>query len=177
MRDRVLGVIVVAALVGCGGSDSDGGDSSATASTSAQAELTSEEFVRRVDAACNDTNPELVRITTALTTARDARRAGRASASETFDDFAALLRRASATTRRFVARLRAITVPERQRAFHDAVTDSVEKGLANLGQQVRAAEAQDAIRLRDLSVAGSVINARAKGLLTGHGGFRHCGRG
>jgi len=62
-----------------------------------------------------------------------------------------------------------------ERAFYDALVDSLERGSVNLRQQERAAEAQDAVRLRDLSVNGSLINAKQKGLITGHGGFRFCG--
>ncbi|HWC26194.1 MAG TPA: hypothetical protein VG474_06380 [Solirubrobacteraceae bacterium] len=138
--------------------------------------MTSAEFVRRVDALCKETNPELAEIMTALTNARDAGRAGRVSRPDTFEVFATLLRRASATTERFEERLRAIEVPRRERAFHAALVNSVAEGSSNLRQQVSAAEAQDASRLRDLSVQGSVINARGKGLLAGHGGFRFCGR-
>ena len=160
MRVPVFGVIVLATLAGCGGSDSEGDD-----------------FVRRLDALCKVTNPELAEINTALTEARDAGRAGRVSVPETLDTFATLLRRAEETTGRFEARLRAMEVPKGERAFHDDLLDSVEKGSSNLGRQVNAAEARDAVRLRDLSVAGSEINARGKGLIAGHGGFRYCGRG
>lgn len=175
MRYPVFGVIVLATLAGCGGSDSEGGDSRRPVPP-AEVPLTSDEFVRRVDALCKDTNPELAEIMTALTKARDAGRAGRVSLPKTFEAFATLLRRADATTGRFRARLRAIEVPRRERAFYDALIESVEEGSSNLRQQVSAAEAQDAGRLRDLSVNGSVINARGKGLIAGHGGFRFCGR-
>lgn len=72
--------------------------------------------------------------------------------------------------------MRYVDVPRREAAFHDALIDSVDEGSSNLRRQVSAAEAQDAGRLRDLSVKGSVINARGKGLIAGHGGFRSCGR-
>ena len=177
MRYPVLGVIFLATLAGCGGSDSDDGDSRRTAPpAAAEAQLASAEYVRRVDALCKQTNPELAEIMTALTNARDAGRARRVARPDTFEAFATLLRRASTTTHRFKKRLRAIEVPRRERAFHAALVNSVAEGSSNLHQQVSAAEAQDASRLRDLSVEGSVINARAKGLLAGHGGFRFCGR-
>jgi hypothetical protein len=176
MRYAVLGVIVLV-LVGCGGSDSDDGDSRPTAPPSAQTQRASDEFVRRVDVLCKDTNPQLAAIMAALTKARDAGRAGRASLPKTFDAFATLLRNASQTTKRFVAQLRAIEAPTRERAFYDALIDSVEEGSSNLRQQERAAEAQDASRLRELSIQGSTINARGKGVIAGHGGFRFCGRG
>ena len=175
MRHPVLGVIVLAALAGCGGSDSEDGDSRRSAPP-AEAQLTSDEFVRRVDGLCKDTNPELAEIMSALTKARDAGRGGRLSLPKTFEAFATLLRRADAITERFRARLGAIEVPMREKAFHDALLASVEEGSSNLRRQVRAAEARDAARLRDLSVEGSVINARGKGLIAGHGGFRFCGR-
>jgi hypothetical protein len=98
------------------------------------------------------------------------------SLPKTFETFAVLLRRARATTERFRSQLRAVEVPRRERAFYDALTDSLAKGASNLREQLSAAEAQDAVRLRDLSVQGSVINAKGKGLITGHGGFRFCGR-
>lgn len=170
MRYAVLGVIIVATLAGCGGSDSKDAESP-------PAQGASDAFVRQVDTLCKDTNPELAAITAALTRARDARRAGQVSEPKTFQTFATLLRNATATTERFVARLRAIEVPRGERAFYDALIVSVEDGSSNLRQQLSAAEAQDATRLRDLSIKGSVINARAKGLITGHGGFRDCGRG
>lgn len=177
MRCPVLAVIVLAALVGCGGSDGEDDNSRRPAPPSAEERARSAQFVRRVDALCKDTNPELAAIMTALTQARDAARAGRVSLPTTFDAFATQLRRASATTDRFLARLRAIEVPRRERAFSVALIDSVEKGSANLRQQLKAAEARDASRLRELSVRGSVINAGGKGLVSGHGGFRFCGRG
>ena len=172
----MFGVIVLAALAGCGGSDSeDGGSPRPDPGTEAQP--ASDQFVRRLDALCKETNPELAEIMTALTRARDASRAGQVSLPETFDTFAALLRRAHATTGRFRARLRAVEVPKDEQAFYDELLESVEAGSVNLRRQVSAAEAQDAARLRDLSVAGSVINPRGKGLIAGHGGFRYCGRG
>jgi len=176
MRYAVLGVIILVALVGCGGSDSDDGDSRRPATPSADSQRASDEFVRRVDMLCKDTNPQLAAIMAALTKVRDAGRAGRASLPKTFDAFATLLRNASQTTKRFVAQLRAIEVPSRERAFYDALIDSVEKGSSNLRQQERAAEAQDASRLRALSIQGSTVNARGKGLIGGHGGFHFCGR-
>ena len=169
MRYSVLAVIALVALVGCGGSDSDDGDSRPPAAA--------DQFVRRVDALCKDTNPQLAAITAALTKARDARRAGRTSLPRTFEAFATLLREASATTQRFRTRLQAIETPTRERAFHDALISSIEQGVSNLRLQERAAEAQDASALRELSIKGSVINAQGKGVISGHGGFRFCGRG
>lgn len=176
MRYPVLGVIVLATLAGCGGSDSEDRDPRRPASPSVEAQLRSDAFVRRVDALCKDANPALAETMTALTKARDAGRTGRISLPETFEAFATLLRRASATTERLRARLRTIDVPRRERAFYDALTDSVKEGSSNLRRQVSAAEEKDAVRLRDLSVKGSLINARGKGLIAGHGGFRFCGR-
>jgi len=176
MHRPLLGVIVLATLAGCGGSDSEDRDAQRPAPHSAEAQLTGGEFVRRVDALCRNSNPELARIMTALTRTRDAGRAGRVSLPETFETFSALLRRARGATERFRAGLRAIEAPKAETAFHERLIHSVEQGSSNLRQQVSAAEAQDAARLRDLSVQGSVINARAKGLIAGHGGFRFCGR-
>lgn len=176
MRCALLGVAAAAALLGCGGCDSEDGDSRRPARPPAEARAAGEEFVRRVDAACKDVNPELAEVMAALTNARDAARAGRVSPTKTFEAFATQLRRASATTERLRARLRAIEVPRRERSFHRSLSDSIEEGAANLRRQVGAAEAQDAVKLRTLSVEGSVINARAKGLVAGHGGFRFCGR-
>lgn len=161
MRQLVLGVIVAALLAGCGGSDSEDG---------------SEEFVRRVDALCKEANPELAEINTALTRARDAARAGRVSLPKTFETFAMLLRRASATSGRFEARLRDIAAPRAEQDFHDALLASVAKGTSNLRQQISAAERRDAVALRDLSQKGTLFNARSKALVAGHGGFRFCGR-
>lgn len=177
MRHLILGTILVAALAGCGGSDSDEGDSRQPSPPSAEGTLAGDEFVRQLDAVCKDANPELARINTALTNARDAARAGRLSLANTFKTFATLLRRASTTTEQFKARLRAIEPPKGERAFYDGLVDSLEQGSSNLRQQVSAAEAQDAAKLRDLSVNGSVINAKQKGRIEGHGGFRFCGQG
>ena len=58
--------------------------------------------------------------------------------------------------------MRYVEVPRREAAFYDALIDSVDEGSSNLRQQVSAAEARDADRLRDLSVKGSVINARGR---------------
>ena len=158
----VLGVVVAALLAGCGGSDSDNGG---------------DEFVRQVDALCRQTSPELAEINTALISARDAARAGRVSAPKTFETFATLLRRATAITERFEARLREIAPPPAERDFHDELVDSVEQGAANLRQQIRAAEREDAVELRELSQQSSLLSARTKGLFAGRGGFRSCGRG
>lgn len=177
MRSAVGVIVILAALAGCGGADSQDGDSRRPAPPGADARRAGDEFVRRVDALCRETDPERAEIMAALTRARDAGRAGRVSLPKTFEAFATLLRRASAATERFGERLRAIEVPRRERAFHDSLIGSVEEGSSNLRQQVRAAEARDATRLRDLSVQSSVINARGKGLIAGHGGFRFCGRG
>jgi hypothetical protein len=161
VRRLVLGLMVGAALAGCGGTGSaDGGD----------------QFVRRVDALCKQANPELAEINAALIRARDASRAGQVSQSRTFETFANLLRRASAVTDRFHAQLREIRPPQTERDFHDTFLDSVERGSSNLRRQITAAEHRDAVVLSDLSKQGSVLNARSKGLLEGHGGFRVCGR-
>ena len=177
MRPLVLATIVVATLAGCGGSDSDDGGSRQPTPPSAEGAPATDQFVRQVDALCKDANPELAEINAALTEARDAARAGRVSLANTFRTFETLLRRASATTERLKARLRAIEPPKDERAFYDALVDSLEQGSSNLRQQVTAAKAQDAAKLRDLSVNGSVINARQKGRIEGHGGFRFCGQG
>ena len=174
MRRALLGVLAAAVVAGCGGSDSDEDESRSANPSSNDA---GPEYVRRVDALCRDANPQLARIQTAITSARDAGRAGRVSPSRTFETFAMLLRRASAITERLQARLRSVEAPPGERAFHDALLGSLAKGALNLREQVTAAEAQDARTLRDLSVKGTVINAAGKGLIAGHGGFRFCGRG
>ena len=171
MRRLGVGVMMAAALAGCGGSDSGDGDARQSTSRSAGSE-----FVRSVDSLCRDANPDLARIQTSLTTTRDANRAGRLSAPEAFKTFATLLNEATVITDRFQRRLRAIEVPEDERAFQKSLLASVEDGSANLRRQVSAANAQDARRLSELSVAGTVINAKQKGLIKGHGGFRVCGR-
>jgi hypothetical protein len=173
----LIGVIVLFGLAGCAGADSDEGDARRPAGASTATQRAGDEFVRRLDAVCQDTNPRLAQIQADLTKVRDAGRAGQVSLPKTFEGFATLLRQASATARRLVVRLRAIAVPAHERAFRDALIASVSGGAANLRQQLRAAEAQDAGKLRELSVQGSVLNARAKVLVAGHGGFRFCGRG
>jgi hypothetical protein len=178
MRHLALSLLVAATLAGCGGSDSDDDRGTGrTGPSSAEARPASDEFVQRLDGSCKAAQPKLAAIMTDLIKARDAARAGRVSAPETFRAFAKLLGRAITITERFEVRLRAIEVPSDERTFHNALVGTVERGLANLRLQVRAAEAQDAVRLSELSRNGSVINARQKGLLTGHGGFRVCGRG
>ncbi|HEX8742501.1 MAG TPA: hypothetical protein VF712_05160 [Thermoleophilaceae bacterium] len=158
---RLLLVVMVGAIAGCGGSGS--GDDR-------------DGFVQRVDALCRQANPELVEINTALVRARDAARSGRAGARETFATFARLLRRAGAVTGRLVTRLREIEPPARERDFHRALIAAVDEGASNLRRQIDAAERRDAGALRELSRRGSVANARSKGLIAGHGGFRDCGR-
>ena len=177
MCNLVVAALALVLLAGCGGSGSEGDEAARPGARTAETEPGNDEFVRRVDAACKSANPALLATSAALVRARDAARAGRASAPETFERFATLLRRAVAITDRLKARVRAIDVPRREQAFRAALMDSIESGSRNLGEQVRAAEAQDARRLSDLSRQGSLINARGKGLITGHGGFRHCGRG
>jgi hypothetical protein len=176
MRCVIPGFMVLALLTGCGGSDSEDDEAGRAAPRPAAAQPRNDDFVRRVDAVCRDANPKLRASTAALTRARDAARAGRASLPETFDTFATLLRRASATSERVAAQLRAIKAPPAEKAFHGALLDSIADGTRNLREQVRAAKARDATRLRELSVQGSVLNAKSKGLITGHGGFRFCGR-
>ena len=163
MRHLLLSALVGALLAGCGGSDSGSDDAS-------------DEFVRQVDALCEQANPQLAEINAALMRARDAARAGQVSPRETFETFATLLRRADTTTQGFEDRLRKISPPEEEREFHANLLDSIEQGRANLRQQIGAAEREDAVALRDLSQQGSQLNARTKGLVTGHGDFRFCGR-
>lgn len=158
-RQLALGLIVATALAGCGGSDSDD---------------ESDEFVRQVDALCADARPELAEINAAVIRARDAARAGRVSARETFGTFATLLRRAGTITDRFEAQLRSIEVPSGEEEFHAALLESVERGSANVREQVSAAEDEDAVRLRELSTEGSLIQSERTGLIAGHGGFREC---
>ena len=177
MRPLVLCTLLAAALAGCGGSDSDEDASPQSTAPSAEKRPASDKFVQQLDALCKDANPELAEINTALTQARDAARAGQVSPANTFRTFATLLRRASATTERLEAQLRTIKPPADERAFYDALVGSLEQGSSNLRQQVSAAEARDAAKLRDLSVNGSVINAKQKGRIEGHGGFRYCGQG
>jgi hypothetical protein len=177
MKPLVLGVIVASILVGCGGSDSEDDNSRGSARSSAGTRLTKAEFVRRLDALCKDANPELAQIRTALVKARDAGRAGRVSVPKTLDTFAVLLRRARAVTERFETRLREIEAPRAERRFYGALVDSVEESSVNLRQQVRAAEAQDASTLSDLSVKSTIIDTERRGLFAGHGGFQTCGRG
>jgi len=177
MRQLVLGLMVAAFLAACGGSDSEEDGSRRPAPSSARAQGAGAGYVRPVDALCKDARPELAEIRTAVIGARDAARAGRAGLPETFKAFVTLLGRASVITERFQARLRAIEAPRGQAAFHGSLIDSVEAGRSNLREQESAARAQDALRLRELSVKGSVIEAERRGLVTGHGGFRFCGRG
>lgn len=171
MRRLVLAAVAAAAMTGCNGSDSEGDGADRTTSSS------SDGYVRRVDALCKEANPELARIMRALTSTRDAARSGQVGLPQTFDTFAKLLRRAVAVSARLETGLRDVVPTEREQGFHDDLLDSAQKGSANLRRQVRAAEAQDSVRLRDLSIRGSVLNAEAKGLVAGHGGFRYCGRG
>ena len=177
MRRLAFAVLALALFpIGCGGSDEGDEDTRRRASTAEEARPGTDAFVRRVDSLCKEANPGLAAGAAALTRARDAARAGRVSLPATFKTFEALLRKADETTDRLRRGLRAIDAPEQERAFHAALMGSVEKGSRNLREQISAAEAQDAVRLRELSVQGSLINARAKGLIKGHGGFRHCGR-
>ena len=162
IKPWLVTVALAAALAGCGGSDS---------------EDESDEFVRQVDALCAEARPELAEIRASVIRARDATRAGRVSAEETFGTFATLLLRAGVITDRFEARLRSIEVPSVEEEFHGALIDSVEKGSTNLRKQVSAAEAEDAVRLRELSIEGTTIEAERMGLIEGHGGFRECGQG
>ncbi len=173
----MLPMVVAALLAGCGGSDSEDDSSRGPAQSAAGTRLTKAEFVRRVDALCKDTNPELARIRMALIKARNAGRAGRVSLPKTLETFAVLLRRARAVTGRFETRLREIEAPRADRTFYEALVDSVQESSVNLRQQVRAAEAQDASRLSDLSVKSTLIDTERKGLFAGHGGFQTCGRG
>lgn len=168
MKHLLIGVIVAAGLAGCGGSDS--GDDGSPGPTRT-------EFVRRIDALCSEANPELARIRTEITQARDAGRAGRVSLSKTLETFAVLLRRASAVTERFETRLRAIEAPRAERAFYRALVDSVEESSVNFRQQVRAADGRDASMLSNLSVQSTLIDRERTGLIRGHGGFKVCGRG
>lgn len=163
--------VAAALMAGCGGSESDEDGADRTAPGPGG------DYVRRVDALCRDANPKLTRIMAAVTRARDAARSGQVGLPSTFRTFATQLRRAEAVSNRLAADLRKIVPPAGERAFHGDLVESVQTGSANLRAQVSAAEAQDSVRLRDLSVRGSVINAEGKGLVTGHGGFRYCGKG
>ena len=152
-------VLVLALLAGCGGSDSGDG-----------------EYEERVDALCKKANPDLAAIQTALVQARDKARAGQVKPAETFREFDRLLAEAEAATRRVTAGLREVSPPSSEEEFHHDLIGSTEEGAANLRLQGRAARRLDAVALRNLSLEGSRISARGKGLVNGHGGFRFCGR-
>ena len=169
--------LIVAAVAGCGDSGEDADDSSRPATSATTAPATGDAYARRVDALCREANPLLARTMARVVRARDAARAGEVSLVETFATFQRLLRQAGATTERFTARLREIDAPAAKRAFHASLVRSAEESAANLRQQVAAAERRDSVRLRELSINGTVIAARRKGLVEGQGGFRHCGRG
>jgi hypothetical protein len=155
-----ISAVVVALLAGCGGSDAgDGG------------------YVKRVDALCKKANPDLVAIQTALVQARDRARAGEAKPAETFREFERRLAEAESVTRRLTTGLREVSPPSSEEEFHDDLLRSAEEGGANLRLQRRAARRGDAVALRNLSLEGSRISARSKGLVNGHGDFRFCGRG
>lgn len=171
MRKLLLAAVAAALMAGCGGSDSDEGDTDRTTAPSTG------DYTRRVDALCQEANPELRRIMAAVTRARDAARAGQVGLARTFETFATLLRRAQVVSDGLEADLREVVPPADERAFHDDLLASLQKGSANLREQVRAAEARDSVRLRELSIRGSVINAEGKGLVAGHGRFRYCGKG
>lgn len=149
-------------VAGCGSSDSRPAGS---------------EYVRQVDRLCREANPQLAEINSQLVRARDAARAGIAKPTATFASFERLLNRAGGVTRRLEAELRKVRPPAGEAEFHRKLLRSVGEGSANVRRQVSAARAGDARRLSELSVQGSTLNARSKGLVAGHGGFRHCGRG
>jgi hypothetical protein len=161
-------------LAGCGGSDSKDDDPQTQTRPSSGAQA---DFVRRLDSLCQATRPDLAGIQADLIAARDAARSGRVGARETFATFATLLKKAEVETKRFVAQLKSLPVPQAEKAFHERVTKSTEAGVSNLRLQIRAAQAQDAVRLRALSLAGTSIDSERKGLFAGHGGFRYCARG
>ncbi len=151
-----LGLVLVVLLAGCGGEDED--------------------FVAEVDALCQGANPKLASINAEILQARDDARAGRAAPQETFATFEALLERGRAVSDRLVVQLRGIAPPADEKEFHTALVASLEAGAANVRRQANAARRQDAARLRELSIEGSRLNARSKGLVKDHAGFRHCGR-
>ena len=153
-------VVAVLVLGGCGGSDSGDGD-----------------YVNRVDALCKKANPELAAIQAELVQARDRARAGELKPADTFREFERLLAEAEAVTRRVTAGLRDVSPPSSEEEFHEDVLKAVEEGAANLRLQQRAARRGDAVELRRLSVEGSRISARSRGLADRHGDFRFCGRG
>lgn len=161
-----LGVLVALLMTGCGA-----GDDPERAGERGGA------FVAKVDALCKSANPQLASINAAIIRARDDARAGRAGPRETFGTFEQLLGRGEAVTDRLLARLRGISPPPDEEAFHADLVESLGRGAANVKRQIAAARRQDAAELRELSLEGSLLNARTKGLVAGHGGFRHCGRG
>ena len=175
-----VGLVAAALLAACGGADSEGpraaGGTEPGAAEGEKPRAADGRFVRRVDALCESANPELARINTAILRTRDDARAGRAGLPQTFRTFATLLRRASAVSSRLESRLAQVPAPPAERAFHKALLESVGRGVANVRRQVAAAESRDAIALRELSMEGSVLSARTKGLVRGHGGFRFCGQ-
>ena len=171
-------MVVATTLVSCGGSDSDEDTSPPSTAPSAEARPASEEFVRQLDALCKDANPELAEINTALT--RGPRRSARRSRKlgehvQNLRDAAAQGERDHGATRGPAAQQSSRRQPSEPSTTTSV--DSLEQGSSNLRQQVGAAEARDAAKLRDLSVNGSVINAKQKGRIEGHGGFRFCGQG
>ena len=178
MRYLTLALVTaVAGLAGCGGSESEDGDARPPAPSGGDSQAAKDSFVRRIDALCKEVNPSLKKIRTDLLRTRNAARAGRADPNTTFRTFARLLRKTEGVTNRTESELRAIKPPRSEEGFHKDLLRSLTEGRSNLRQQVRAAEARDAVRLRELSVEGTVISSRQKGLITGHGGFRHCTSG
>jgi hypothetical protein len=169
-------LVGVASLVGCGGDDSEDSESRQPAQTSADTRSGSD-FVASLDSLCRRTRPELVRIQAQLVQARDAARSGQASLPATFSTFVTLLSRAESATARFSERLDALPAPSSERAFRKRVAGSVQAGRQNLRRQIRAAEAQDSVTLRELSIEGTTIDSERRGLFAGHGGFRSCAKG
>jgi hypothetical protein len=161
LKPLVLGLTLGALLAGCGGSETPNpGD----------------EYVRRVDALCRQARPQLAEINQALIRARDAGRSGRVSLPRTFETFSTLLGRASKVGSTLRAGLGQITPPPAERDFHAELLAAIDQGNANVKRQIDAAQRRDAAGLRDLSTKGTALNERTKGLVTGHGGFRFCGR-
>jgi hypothetical protein len=153
-----LSWVLVILLAGCGGGEGDG-------------------FVAQLDGLCKRTNPKLVAINASIIRARDQARAGGVRPAETFATFETQLSRASVITDRLVAELRELSPPPDEEDFHADLVGSLGQGASNVKRQVKAASQQDAAALRELSLEGSRLNARTKGLVEGHGGFRYCGRG
>ena len=162
---RVVLLVAVLFLVGCGGGD----DGSSGENGIADKQPTKKEYLARGDAVCGDAQAELARLQPRIQRARSAK-----SSDERLRLGAAIWRDQLAITERFAADIRALGAPPGDRERVEEFIRALDEG-ANLGREVlqhlEDGEEPPQALIEDYARTAYRGNALARGY-----GFTVCGR-